>query len=131
MRAGAEKLEQRLAETLDELAELRAQKGPAVVSEANYISAHQQRLLTLIRVLAGNEIEGLSPSEIAKLAECQPPQVTKDLANLKHVGWAEQLPTTGRWRLGPEIVQIATRHMTALSKARSRLDETTNRYSRT
>ncbi len=99
--------------------------------DAKYISEHQQRVLQLIRTLAGNEMEGLAPSEIAKLNACSPSQVTRDLANLKHIGWAEQLPATGRWRLGPEIVQISLRHMTALDRARRRLDETTNRYSRT
>lgn len=99
--------------------------------DTKYISDHQQRVLGLIRTLAGNEIEGLAPSEIAKLNDCSPSQVTRDLANLRHVGWAEQLPTTGRWRLGPEIVQIALRHMTALDRAKRRLDETTNRFSRT
>lgn len=96
-----------------------------------YLVKPQQRLLSLIRVLAGNEIEGLSPTEIAKLQECNPSVVTSDLANLKHFGWAEQIATTGRWRLGPEIVQIATRHLTAIDRAQRRLDETANRYSRT
>jgi DNA-binding IclR family transcriptional regulator len=95
-----------------------------------YISEQQQRLLRLIRELAGHEIDGRAPSELAKAVECQPSQVTRDLANLKHIGWAEQLPQTGRWRLGPEVVQISMRHMTALDRARRRLDETSNRYSR-
>jgi DNA-binding IclR family transcriptional regulator len=100
------------------------------MSDDKYISDQQQRLLKVIRLLAGNEIEGLAPGDIAKLAECHPSQVTRDLANLKAFGWAEQIPTTNRWRLGPEIVQIATRHALALQRARQRLDETTNRYSR-
>ena len=99
-------------------------------SDDKYISDQQQRILALILTLAGNEIDGLAPGEIAKLNACSPSQVTRDLANLKHVGWAEQLPATGRWRLGPEIVQIAMRHMTALDRAQRRLDETTNRFSR-
>jgi DNA-binding IclR family transcriptional regulator len=53
------------------------------------------------------------------------------LISMKKRGWAEQIATTGRWRLGPEIVQIATRHATALDRARARLDEVQNRYSRT
>jgi DNA-binding IclR family transcriptional regulator len=96
-----------------------------------YISEQQQRLLRVILALSGNEIEGLAPGDVAKLAGGTPPQVTRDLANLRHIGWAEQLPNTHRWRLGPELVQLATRHMTALDRARCRLDETTNRYSRT
>jgi DNA-binding IclR family transcriptional regulator len=100
------------------------------VTEGKYISDQQQRLLQVIRTLAGNEIEGLAPGDIAKLVPCAPSQVTRDLANLKHFGWAEQLATTGRWRLGPQIVQIATRHMTAIDRASKKLDEVANRYSR-
>lgn len=100
------------------------------MSDDKYIREPQQRLMQLIRTLAGNEIEGLAPGEIAKLNSWPASQVTKDLANLKHFGWAEQISATGRWRLGPEIVQIATRHMTALDRAKRRLEETTNRYSR-
>ena len=100
------------------------------MTEGKYISDQQQRLLQVIRTLAGNEIEGLAPGDIAKLVPCAPSQVTRDLANLKHFGWAEQLATTGRWRLGPQIVQIATRHMTAIDRASKKLDEVANRYSR-
>lgn len=100
------------------------------MSDERYISEQQQRLLRLIRALAGREVDGLAPGELAKLAECSASQVTRDLANLKHIGWAEQLPGTGRWRLGPEIVQIAMRHMTALDRARNRLAEVQNRFSR-
>lgn len=100
------------------------------MSDDKYSCEPQQRLLRLIRNLAGHEIDGLAPGEIAKLNECAPAQVTRDLANLKQFGWAEQIAATGRWRLGPQIVQIATRHMTALDRAQRRLDETANRYSR-
>ena len=95
-----------------------------------YLNSSQQRILGLLRVLAGNEIEGLAPGDIAKLNNCSASHVTRDLANLLHAGLAEQLPTTGRWRLGPQIVQIALRHMTALDRAQSRLDEIKNRFSR-
>jgi len=100
------------------------------MSDDKYLNDAQQRILELIACLSGNEIEGLAPGEIAKLTGASPSQVTRDLANLRHRGWAEQLPTTGRWRLGPEIVQITTRHMTALDRAERRLAETRNRYSR-
>lgn len=90
----------------------------------------QQRILRLLTILAGNEIEGLSPSEIARALSCQASIATRDLANLKQAGMAEQIPATGRWRLSPQIVQIALRHQVALDRARSRLDETAQRYSR-
>lgn len=98
---------------------------------SRYLSDSQQRLLQLILLLAGNEIEGLAPSDIAKQLATSASNVTRDLANLRHVGWAECLPTTGRWRLGPQIVQIAMRHLTALDRAERRLSEIKNRFSRT
>lgn len=93
-----------------------------------YVSEQQQRLLRLIQLLAGHEMEGLAPGEIAKLNSCAPSQVTRDLANLKHFGWAEQLPETARWRLGPDIVRIATRHMAALDRAERRVSELKSRF---
>lgn len=93
-----------------------------------YISESQQRILGLIVTLAGHEIEGLAPGDIAKHQGCSPSHVTRDLANLKKVGWAEQLPATGRWRLGPDIVRIAMRHMTALDRAERRLAEIKSRF---
>lgn len=93
-----------------------------------YISEQQQRLLRLIQALAGHEIDGLAPGQLAELAGCSPSHVTRDLANLKAFGWAEQLPTTLRWRLGPDIVRIAMRHMTALDRAERRLQETRSRF---
>ena len=97
---------------------------------SKYISDSQQRILQLIRTLAGHEIEGLAPSQVATLQSCSPSQVTRDLANLRHAGWAEQIPTTSRWRLGPTPVQIALRHSHALNRAQARLDEITQRFSR-
>jgi DNA-binding IclR family transcriptional regulator len=98
---------------------------------AKYISDQQQRLLAVVMTLAGHEIEGLAPGEIAKLVPCAPSQVTRDLANLKSAGWAEQITTTNRWRLGTLPVQMAMRHMTAMDRARKKLDETSARYTRT
>lgn len=96
-----------------------------------YISDAQQRLLAVIRTLAGHEFDGLAPGQVAKMAECSPSQVTRDLANLRHAGWAEQVPgQPGRWRLGPTPVSIAMRHMTGLERTRARLDETRNRFAR-
>lgn len=93
-----------------------------------YISEQQQRLLRLQQLLAGHEMDGLSPGEIAKLNACAPSQVTRDLANLKHFGWAEQLPTTGRWRLGPDLVRIAVRYMASLDRAQRKVDELKSRF---
>ena len=101
-----------------------------MADDSKYISDPQQRLLGLILALAGHEMEGQAPGQLAKLNGCSPSQVTRDMANLKNLGWAEQITTTGRWRLGPQIVQVAVRHAAMLERAKSRLDEVVNRFSR-
>lgn len=95
-----------------------------------YTHDGQQRILRLVLLLAGNEITGLTPSDIAKQQACSASCVTRDLANLQEAGFAEQVPETGRWRLAPQVVQIAIKHMAALDRAQSRLDETRSRFSR-
>lgn len=95
-----------------------------------YISDQQQRVLALVRTLAGHELLGLSPAEITKLQACDPAQTTRDLANLKHIGWAEQVAETGRWRLGPEIVRISLRYAQGLERAESRLADLRSRFGR-
>lgn len=100
------------------------------MSDDRYLSDGQQRVLRLLTVLAGHEITGLTPAEIAKAQDCSAPMVTRDLANLRAAGFAEQVPETGRWRLSPQIVQISIRHAAALGQARQRLDDITQRFSR-
>lgn len=95
-----------------------------------YICAPQQRILKLLTVLAGHEVHGLAPSDIAKAQDCSLPHVTRDLANLRAAGMAEQVPETGRWRLAPLIVQIAVRHNIGLDRAQQKVDEIRSRYSR-
>ncbi|MGK2899983.1 MAG: IclR family transcriptional regulator [Burkholderiaceae bacterium] len=97
---------------------------------SDYTNEGQQRILRLVKLLAGNEITGLAPADIARQQGCSASMVTRDLDNLRSAGWAERVPETDRWRLAPEVVQIATRHMAALDRAEQRLGETRNRYSR-
>lgn len=96
----------------------------------DYTHEGQQRVLSLVKLLAGNEITGMAPGDIARQQDCSPSCVTRDLDNLRTAGFAEQVPETNLWRLSPLVVQIATRHMTALDRAEQRLAETRNRYSR-
>lgn len=98
------------------------------MADDKYISDAQQRLLLLIETLSGNEMEGLAPGQIAKLNGCSPSQVTRDLSNLRHAHWAEQIGTTGRWRLGTKPVHISVRHMTALDRAQRKMDELKQRF---
>jgi len=97
---------------------------------ADYTSESQQRILRTLTVLAGNEFNGLTPSEVAKAVRTSASNATRDLANLREAGLAEVIQETGRWRLGPKLVQIAVAFSTHLNRAQTRLDELTNRYTR-
>jgi DNA-binding IclR family transcriptional regulator len=97
---------------------------------SQYAHDGQQRLLKLITLLAGHEITGLAPSDIARQQQCSASVVTRDMANLQLAGFAEQVPETGRWRLSPQLIQIALKHMQALDRAEQRLSDVRNRFSR-
>ncbi|MGN6229158.1 MAG: winged helix-turn-helix domain-containing protein [Dyella sp.] len=94
---------------------------------ANYVNAAQQRVLKMLMLLAGHEMFGLAPSEIAKAIKTSPSNVTRDLANLKEAGLAEPLDG-GRWRITPRMGQLALRVMNALGEARARVEETAQRF---
>jgi DNA-binding IclR family transcriptional regulator len=106
------------------------QASAAEPRTTNYINEPQQRLLQLIDLLAGHEIQGLAPSEIAKAMRCSAPQVTRDMENLRHAGWAERTPKGDRWRLSPHPIQLAIRHAQALSDGKRALDDVAQRFSR-
>lgn len=97
---------------------------------SDYINAAQQRLLKTILLLAGNEFSGLAPSDLAKALKTNPSNVTRDLANLKEAGLAEQLHDTGRWRLGPKLIQIAMSFTDNVARSADRARELQQRYTR-
>lgn len=82
-------------------------------------------------VLAGHEIEGLRPGQIAKAAGVGPATVTRDLRTLKDEGVVEQVPgMEDRWRLGPRVIQVARAHDLGMERMTARLAEIKQRYSR-
>ena len=98
--------------------------------DIKYTNDGQQRILSLLRTLAGHEITGISPGQLAQMQACSPALITRDLANLKQAGFAEQVPDTQLWRLAPQLVQISLAHAAALAKAQKRLDEVQQLFSR-
>lgn len=97
---------------------------------ADYDNASQQRILRLITMLAGHELNGLAPKDMADALKVSAGTITRDIHNLRECGLAEVIQTTGRIRLGPKVVQIAISHMTAIDRAAAELAEIKNRYSR-
>lgn len=100
------------------------------MSATTYSNAPQERLLKLVFVLAGHEQHGLAPIEIAKALGAPRSTVLRDLNVMRNERCAEQIPETDRWRLGPRIVQVAIAFSNGISRARSKLDETEQRYTR-
>lgn len=95
--------------------------------KTDYTNAAQQRLLQLVNLLAGHELTGLAPSQIARDLDCAPSVVTRDLDNLRTAGWAEQTPKE-LWRLTPHVIQMSVRHGEALSASRQEFNDVTRRY---
>lgn len=98
--------------------------------KTDYTNNGQQRLLNVIRTLAGNEFEGLTVSAIANAIDVAAPHVVRDLENLLMAGFAEKDPVSGNWRLGPKFVQIAIAHFDHVQRVETRISDMKNRYSR-
>lgn len=95
-----------------------------------YDNTAQQRILRIVLMLAGHELHGVAPKDIAESAGVASATITRDLHNLREIGLIETIQETGRVRLGPKVVQIAIAHMTAMDRASAQLNEIKNRYSR-
>jgi DNA-binding IclR family transcriptional regulator len=95
-----------------------------------YDNTAQQRILRIVLMLAGHELHGVAPKDIAEGAGAAAATITRDLHNLREIGLIETIQETGRVRLGPKVVQIAIAHMTAMDRASAQLNEIKNRYSR-
>lgn len=93
----------------------------------DYTNAAQQRLLQLIDLLAGHELQGLANVDVARSMACSAPVALRDLNNLRTAGWAEQTPQ-GRWRLAPHVIVISERYAAGVRASVQGLLDTTQRY---
>src|SRR3990167_532916 len=85
----------------------------------------------LFRLLAGHEVLGLAPTEIAKGLDVAPSWVSVNLPAIAAVtGFVERVDGTNRWRLGVPFVRISVTVATNISQAQRRLDEITQRYTK-
>jgi len=83
----------------------------------------------LFRLLAGHELLGLAPGEIAKGIGVGAPWVSINLpAIAAETGFVERIDGTNRWRLGVPLVRIANTVTTGLATAQKRLGEVSERY---
>ena len=95
-----------------------------------YHNGSQQRALQVLLVLFGHEIDGLSPSQIAKAVQASPSAITRDIHNLIEAGVAERLPHNDNVRISPLMGRKAMQVLVALDNAQRRVDEARNRFTR-
>lgn len=88
-----------------------------------------RKVCDLLRLLAGHELLGLAPGEIAKGLGVQPSWVSQNLPPLaEQTGFVERVDGTNRWRLGVPLVRIAFTVMNAHAESKRRLAEVGQRY---
>lgn len=97
----------------------------------SYISEQVQRTLRVIKVMAGKEVSGISPSELSKIADISASNVTRVLANLEAQHFVERLPNDNkRYRLATTFVQIANTVSLNLTQSLQQLQQDQANYSR-
>jgi DNA-binding IclR family transcriptional regulator len=97
---------------------------------ADYTCASQQRILRVLILLGGHEVNGLAPAEIAHSLDITQPNTIRDLENLRIAGLAEKIADSGRWRLSPRLPQIAVAMLANIDRSQRKLEEVRQRYTR-
>lgn len=98
-------------------------------TKAAAVPSHTRKTLELFRLLAGHELLGLAPGEIAKGLDVGAPWVSINLpAIAAETGFVERVDGTNRWRLGVPFVRISMAVSNRLSAAKRQLDEVSARY---
>lgn len=96
-----------------------------------YYNTSQQRILRVMLLLFGHEIDGLAPSQLAQTVGASASAITRDIYNLIDAGVAERLPHNDNVRIHPMMGAKAMQVLTALDQAEKRLAETRSRFTRT
>ena len=99
-------------------------------SEKTYpLAGPIRKTCDLFRLLAGHEVLGLAPGEIAKGLGVPPSWVSQNLPALEaETGFVERVEGTNRWRLGVPLVRIAITVSSNLNQAKRQLEELSQRY---
>ncbi len=96
--------------------------------QTNYRCASQQRILKVLLCLFGHEIEGLTPGQVAKLADTTAANATRDLWNLEEAGLVERLPNGDKVRISPQLGRKALAVLHTFDRAQRNLTDLANRY---
>ncbi len=87
------------------------------------VSSQVAKTCELFRLLAGHEVQGLAPGEIAKALGVPASWVSVNVPPLASTGFVEKVGDTNRWRLGVMFVRIAHTVFTANANAKRELEE--------
>lgn len=90
-----------------------------------------RRALRAIWILQGHTLEGLRLTAVAEALKTSLPNAYRDLCVLAEEGVAERIPgKEDSWRLTPKIVQVSRATGEEFARARGKIDEFEQRYSR-
>ena len=98
------------------------------MSQNKYHCASQQRILKTLMCLFGHEIDGLTPGQVARLANTTPANATRDLWNLQEAGLVERLPGGDAVRISPQLGRKALAVLHTFDRAQRSLSDLTSRY---
>lgn len=93
-----------------------------------YSSDSQQRVLQVLDLLFGHEITGLAPGEISKSINATASSITRDLANLTEAGMAEEVGSTGRYRITPRLGRRCMATLQTFDRAAQQLGDLKARF---
>lgn len=95
---------------------------------SKYFNESQQRILKVLDLLFGHEITGLAPGEIAKTVKANASAITRDLANLAEAGMAEEVASTGRYRITPRLGRRCIATLQTFERAEQQLGDLKARF---
>ena len=91
-----------------------------------------RRAWRLLWVLQGHAFDGLRLAQVAKALDCSPTVALRLLETAADEGVAERIAgREDRWRLTPKLTQTAFAHQADVERARARLAEMGQRFTRT
>ena len=88
------------------------------------------KVFKTLDVLTHNFATGYSPAELMKATNQSGAAITRHLKTLIEVGYAEQIPDTGRYRPSHRYAQHAVSIMRSLDKAKQQAEQSLARITR-
>ena len=88
------------------------------------------RVLTLLELLSGFVVLGISNKALAALTQTTPVQVSNDVAYLVNKGWARKDEKTGHFHPTPEMAHVFGRVAADLARAQKEVTDLNHQFTR-